>query len=147
MLISNALIIRLLTEKRRCRREWQLHRSPATKQRLSAATKNLKRALAEEEEIINTNFTQSLTYTKHTHFSLWKAAKHIKTPIERQNPLRKINTWARSSTDKELLFADPLSNEFQPNISTNGFVLPQSGLQSNMAFEGFQQVKKIYKLL
>ena len=121
-LISNTEIEHLLLDKRRLRREWQQNRSPAAKQRLSQACKKLKTALHLEEDRINTEYTKSLTNTKHTNFSLWKATKNIKPPVEGDKPLRNPNgSWARSDEEKALIFANHLSSVFQPNPASNEF--------------------------
>lgn len=134
--ITNTEIERLLLDKRKLRREWQTSRSPAAKQRLSIACRKLRNALHLEEDRRNTSYIERLTNTKHTNFSLWKATKNIKPPVEGQKPLRKHDgTWARSDMDIASIFANHLSGVFQPNPPNNDFVLSEPLQQSEYDFD------------
>ena len=127
MPISNSDIEKLVFEKRKLRRECQQTRSPAAKLRLSVASKKLRRALQIEEDRRDKSYIESLMNNKFTNFSLWRAAKSIKPPVEAQSPLRKADgTWARNAEEKANLFAHHLSTVFQPNPPTNDFVLGET---------------------
>ncbi|GBP06627.1 Probable RNA-directed DNA polymerase from transposon X-element [Eumeta japonica] len=60
--IFSADIQRLVSEKRRARREWQQHRSPQHKARLRECTTRL----------------ENLDVTPETNYSLWRAARNLK---------------------------------------------------------------------
>ncbi len=88
-----------------------------------------------EEDRRNTSYIEGLSNTKHTNFSLWKATKNIKPPVESQKPLRKFDgTWARSDMDTALIFANHLATVFQPNPPTNDFVITEPLEHSDYIF-------------
>ena len=93
--------------------------------RLSEASNKFANSLHQEEDQKATNFIESLSRSQNTKYSLWKATKTIKPPVESETPLRKLNgTWARCAEEKAILFASHLSEVFQPNSSTNECCLP-----------------------
>ncbi|XP_065356388.1 uncharacterized protein LOC135950789 [Calliphora vicina] len=142
--------VAILFGVKKCRRDWQHNRSLAAKQRLSIASKKLKRALQSEEDRRNRNYIESLTSTKHTNFSLWKASMNIKRLVEGQSPIRKSDgSWARSAKDKTVVFAEHLSNVFQPNPPSNNFVLGdlpvRIGTDSELINVSIEDVQTIIK--
>uniref|UniRef100_A0A034VFD2 Putative RNA-directed DNA polymerase from transposon X-element n=1 Tax=Bactrocera dorsalis TaxID=27457 RepID=A0A034VFD2_BACDO len=121
---TNREIEILVLQKRRLRREWQVHRSPASKQLLKAATHALTRALRSEEQRAQYQYIQKLSPTSTKH-PLWKAHQTLSAPIECEMPIRDNNgKWARSDAEKSATFAAHLKNVFQPNPETNDFTLP-----------------------
>lgn len=143
--VSNAEIESLLAIKRRLRREWQNSRSPAAKQRLSEATRMLRKALHLEEDRINRNYIENLSHKSTAHSSIWKAIK-INTPVEGEHPLRKRNgDWARSDLEKAEAFATHLSEVFEPNPADVSLTLPSSPMPpilGNIVFNA-QEVEAI----
>ncbi|XP_017470135.1 PREDICTED: inhibitory POU protein-like [Rhagoletis zephyria] len=122
--LTNRKIEMLVLEKRRLRRIWQTHRSPASKQLLKAATHALTRALKNEEQYAQYRYIQKLSPTSTKH-SLWKAHHKLNAPIETEMPVRDHNgKWARSDAEKANTFASHLKNVFRPNPATNNFQLP-----------------------
>lgn len=123
--ISNSQIEELVNTKRRLRREWQSHRSPAAKSRLNLATKKLREALRNIETCNLDSYLENLSPNCSKQNSLWKATKSFKPPIDGDSPLRLPNgNWARSDQEKAELFAKHLSSVFEPNPSTNDFRIP-----------------------
>lgn len=109
-------IDKLIATKRQARREWQRHRSPLAKHKLTQASKNLKNALSEDKNRSVQNYLESIGPSKENNYSLWKAVNKFKTPITNVPPLRRPNgSWARSDVEKALLFTDHLEKVFQPN--------------------------------
>ena len=97
-----------------------------SKKKLSDASNKLKYALRLEEERKNNHYVESLTNSKHTNYSLWKATKTIKPPVETEKPIRNCNgSWARNPEEKAIVFANHLKTVFQPNPAKNDFVLPR----------------------
>lgn len=61
---------------------------------------------------------QSLTATKTTNYSLWKATSELNQPTRTRPPLKQGDTWARTPQHRIDAFATHLSNVFQPNEGT-----------------------------
>jgi hypothetical protein len=50
------------------------------------------------------------------NYSLWKATKKLKLPIQRNPPIRKeVWHWARSQHEKAKSFAEHLEKVYKPN--------------------------------
>lgn len=121
----SADIERLVCEKRRARREWQQHRSPQHKTKLNECTKRLRELLASEKTSSLKNYLESLDVTPDSKYSLWRAARNLKKPVEFKPPLRsQRGNWARSDSEKGNLFSDHLKTVFTPNSITDVFDLP-----------------------
>ncbi len=116
---TSATIQKLITEKRKIRRQWQVSRSPLLKTKLNKAIKELKNALSEERNENLSNYLCELSATEATDYSLWKATKKLKRPVIMCPPIRnKAGTWARSDQEKCDVFADHLEKVFQPHENT-----------------------------
>lgn len=123
--IYSADVDKLLSDKRRIRREWQAHRSPQLKQRLKECTKQLRELLEERRTASLNKYLQDIDATPHTDYSLWRATKNIKRPTIRQPPLRDPSgDWAKSDIEKANLFSNHLLKVFTPNISSDIVELP-----------------------
>ena len=60
-------------------------------------------------------YLTNLSNTNTSDYSLWKATKRLKRPINQQSPIRKLNgNWARNDKEKAERFAEHLENIFQP---------------------------------
>lgn len=107
--------------KRRLRKKWQNHRTKINKRNYNRAASELKKLL---QRIRNQNVQEhleKLTPTEATDYSLWRATRKMKRPIQQIPPLRdNTGTWARSNNEKAKAFAEYLSNVFKPyNIEPN----------------------------
>ena len=109
-------IRKMVMEKRQARRKWQQSRDPADKTILNNKTQRLNREIKKiKEESINA-YLQNLTAEEDTNYSLWKATKKIKRPINTVPPIRKnMGPWARDNQQKAKIFAEHLANIFTPN--------------------------------
>ena len=96
---------RLLTEKRRVRREWQLHRSPQLKSKLRECQKRLNKLLEYQKTESLNQYLENLDATPYSNYSLWRPTKKLKRPVTSRSPLRNTNGgWARNDTEKRNLF-------------------------------------------
>lgn len=104
-----------ITEKRRLRRVWQYSRHPHDKGLLNNAAQNLKRMLYRLKNDSLQKHLEELSPTDTNDYSLWRATRNMKQPIKSIPPIRKANGgWARSNEEKAELFANHLSEVFQP---------------------------------
>lgn len=105
----------LVQEKRKARKKWQRSRAPQDKTILNRLCNELKALIKEVKNETIGKFLSTLTATKDTDYSLWKAAKGIKRP-KMQIPPIKTNDgkWARSAKEKADIFAAHLEETFQP---------------------------------
>ena len=72
-----------------------------------------------------TKFIENLSRDHKTNYSLWKATKTVKPPVESEKPLKTLcGSWARSAEEKATLFANQLSEVFKPNPPKNDFSPP-----------------------
>ncbi|GBP15457.1 Probable RNA-directed DNA polymerase from transposon X-element [Eumeta japonica] len=78
-------IQRLVSEKRRAR-GWQQHRSPQHKARLRECTTQLRNLLASEKTASFKEYLENLDATSETNYSLWRAARNLKRPVEFKPP-------------------------------------------------------------
>lgn len=131
---QSADIEQLLNEKRRARREWQLHRSPNQKIVLKECTKKLKKLLDSKKTASFEKYLEGLDATPQSSYSLWRATKNFKRPIVSKPPLRNINgDWARSDNEKGNLFVNHLTTVFTPNPPTEMSVIPPTVNRPSMA--------------
>lgn len=141
----------MIAEKRRARRRWQHSRSPQDKRLLNTLTQELKREIQFiKNESIN-SYLSNLTGQGNTDYSLWKASKKIKTPIQQVPPIRKLNRqWAKNNEEKAQAFADHLVNVFQPNVAAQedleieGNIMQENQELMNVSVE---EVRKEIKLM
>ncbi len=106
----------LVTEKRQARRKWHNTRDPADKTIFNRLSQRLKRLLSKIKNESVERYLQSLTGTKETEYSLWKATKRIKRPNIQNPPIKKENgDWARDNLSKAETFAEHLERTFHPN--------------------------------
>ncbi|KAH8391460.1 hypothetical protein KR215_010210, partial [Drosophila sulfurigaster] len=118
---TNLQIEQLVLEKRRLRREWQFHRSPSAKQSLRLASRELTKALQQEEAYVQSHYIEQLC-TSSTKNSLWRAHPTLSSPKETVMPIRNpTGGWERSDADRASTFANHLKNVFQQNPE---FTLP-----------------------
>ncbi|KAH9644980.1 hypothetical protein HF086_003310 [Spodoptera exigua] len=109
-------ILDKIREKRNLRKLWQQNRCPDTKKHLNHKIKELKDILDQHRNAGLQAYLEDLDATSATDYSLWKATKNLKRPVTTSPPLRKAdNCWARSDQEKAYVFAEHLSNVFQPH--------------------------------
>lgn len=121
---TNRDIEYLVNQKRRARRDWQAYRSPTTSLRLKIATRRLRVALKNDDDLQHEKYVEGLSPTISTNFSLFKPIRNLKMPVETKFPLRDKNgDWVTTDEGKAKLFAEHLSEVFRPNPCTNSFSL------------------------
>lgn len=115
----------LIKEKRKLRRLWQLHRSPALKTQLNQCQRILHNSLKDNKESSLKEYLQNLDPSERSDYSLWKATHKLKRPIGYEFPIRLTDgNWARSPSDKVKVFADHLENVFTPNCTNSDVEVP-----------------------
>lgn len=115
----------LLQLKRRLRKTYQQSRSPNDKLNLNRATKELKQAIAKDNQRYLEKYLRSLSPNKASDYSLWKATKKINKPTIVNPPLQLSNgDWVRKDQDKVNLFASYLAQVFTPNPPTSNYTCP-----------------------
>ena len=82
--------------------------------RLTEASNKLRKTLYEEEDLKETKYTQNLSRDHKTKYSLWKATKTVKPPVESEKRLRSpFGSWTSSAEENSTLFANHLSEVFK----------------------------------
>lgn len=105
-----------ILDKRRLRRTWLRFHSPITKRLLNKASQELKQLISEYKNQQFQAYTQNLSPTLSTDYSLWKAVRSIKHITISLPPIRTPqDTWARTNKEKALIFAHHLSTVFHPH--------------------------------
>ena len=93
--------------------------------RLTEASSKLRKTLHEEQDMRATKYIENLSRNHITNYSLWKATKTIKPPVQSEKPLRKpCRAWTRSADEKAILFTNHLSDVFKPNPPKSEFSPP-----------------------
>lgn len=111
-------IERIIKEKRKLRKQWQMTRSPHNKAKFNKAVKDLKKLLQDEKNTSLQDYLTNLSASEATDYNLWKVTKNFKRPQQTIPPVRNINgAWARSNEEKANAFAEHLKNVFQPFAS------------------------------
>lgn len=109
---------RRVAERRRLRRIWQNSRHPRDKALFNRASQNLKRFLHCLKNQQFQTFTENLSATEATDYSLWRVTKNMKQPKQYIPPILRLDgTWAKSDLEKSEAFAEYFSSVFQPNSS------------------------------
>ncbi|GBP10806.1 Probable RNA-directed DNA polymerase from transposon X-element [Eumeta japonica] len=80
--------IQRLVRKEKSKKEWQQHRSPQHKARLRECTTRLRNLLAFEKTASFQTYLENLDATPEINYSLWRAARKLKRPVEFKSPLR-----------------------------------------------------------
>ncbi|KAF9812277.1 hypothetical protein SFRURICE_012829, partial [Spodoptera frugiperda] len=97
--------------KRRIRKRWQTTRDPIAKKQLNHANRQLKRTLEKDRNDSFHNYLTSLDATASSDYSLWKATRRLKRPVNVSPPIRKSDgTWARTDQEKAGTFSEHLSH-------------------------------------
>lgn len=106
----------LISTKRKARKVWQRCRTPENKTILNTLCNKLKALIKEVKNESIGRHLSNLTANKDTEYSLWKAVKGLKKPINQVPPIKQDNgTWARSPHEKVNVFAEYLEETFQPS--------------------------------
>ena len=80
--LTNSYIEALVLAKRISRRCWQSSKSPSAKLRLTEPSNKLRKSLHEDEELRETKYIKNLSRDNKTKYSLWRATKTVKPPVE-----------------------------------------------------------------
>ncbi|CAG9783481.1 unnamed protein product [Diatraea saccharalis] len=109
-----------IQDKRRLRRVWHCSRLEVDKKALNKAIVELRELIKDAENKTITSYLESLTPTRSSDYSLWKATAQFNQPKRTRPPLKLQNcTWARTAQERVDAFANHLSNVFKPNEATN----------------------------
>lgn len=113
-------VIMKALERRKLRKEWHRTRYPSDKTKLNRASEELKKMISDYENLSFQNYLTRLTPNKDTNYSLWRATKNLKRPVNHIPPIKKRdNTWARSNYEKATAFAVHLRDVFTPLETRN----------------------------
>ncbi|CAB0036920.1 unnamed protein product [Trichogramma brassicae] len=108
-------ITKMILEKRKLRRIWQLTRTQSAKSALNHATRELTKSLDEYKNNCIQSYLKELSPGKSTDYSLWKATKKLKRPKQHSSPIvNQDGVWARSDDEKALEFAQYYAGVFKP---------------------------------
>jgi len=112
---SSKEVMYMVKKKRRLRQQWQRYRLVEDKRKLNKAIKQLKQLLCKIKNQSIQEYLSQLSATENTDYSLWKATRYLKQPLQHNPPIRKNDGyWARSNAEKAELFAEHLEKVFQP---------------------------------
>lgn len=104
-----------VAEKRILRKKWQQNRTATNKRKLNKATKELKKLLYTLRNQSVQGYLEELTPMETTDYSLWKATRKLKRPLQTVPPIRDATgKWARTDSEKASAFAEYLSEVFKP---------------------------------
>lgn len=106
----------LLSKKRKARKRWQATRHPDDRTAYNKLTAQLKKLLSDDRNQGITEYLQQLDAKPSTDYSLWKATRSLKRPINHLPPLLTAkNSWAYSDAEKAEVFKEHLQKVFRPN--------------------------------
>lgn len=111
----------MISNKRRLRRIWQNSRSPVDKANLNRAAQNLKRHLFIVKNQWFTEYSENLSPSASSDYSLWKATKHITNRPQSNLPpiLKQDGSWAKSNLEKSEVFGTHFESVFKPHNDDN----------------------------
>ena len=133
-------IRQLVAQRRRLRRKWLRTRNPLDKAAFNKMASNVKKALIEHNNKTFHRYLTSLSPSKDTEFSLWKATKQLGRPPNTNLPLKDDNgMWVRKNSKKAKLFSHNLEKQFKPNEI-------HSDLDPRVTFKGKGVIKPISPL-
>lgn len=138
----------LVTEKRSIRRQWQQTRDPTIKNKLNNLAQRIRREILKIKNRSICSYLESLTYTKDTEYSLWKATKYLKRPVMHVPPIKTSDgSFAKTREEKAESFAEYLELTFKPHQTTcnNQFVLPENSTTKLMQKIPLTNIKEIKK--
>ncbi|KOB77495.1 Uncharacterized protein OBRU01_03928 [Operophtera brumata] len=114
------LEIRSKIQEKILRRVWHCGRHNEDKKALSKAIVVLKELINNAKNSTLTLHLESLTATKSTNYSLWKATSNFNQPKRTRPPLRLADAkWARTAQQRVDAFANHLAEVFKPNDGTS----------------------------
>lgn len=117
----------LITKKRKLRKKWQQSRSPGDKNILNNATQHLRREI---QKLKNKNFNKylsELSYDNKTDYSLWKATKQFKRPVEQKCAVRNTEgNYAKSNIEKANMFAEYLETILNKDRDQNSQIMQET---------------------
>jgi hypothetical protein len=135
-------IKKLVTEKRKARRKWHQTRLPRDKANLNRLTKEAHERIQEHKNSEFQNYLKSLTPHKDTDYSLYKATKGIKHPIEQNPPLKKSDGgWASSDRDKADRFSEHLETVFSPHPPQGDEYFPPRSSEEGGEIKPFKPIE------
>lgn len=124
-----------IKERRKARRTWHLTRNPADKTAFNRISNNVNMLIKSFKQESFDNYLSGLGPEKDKDYSLWKATRKFKRPVDRVPPLRNAQgSWARQDKEKAELFAQHLATVFLPHdIQSNVNITPT--YQPNQEFK------------
>lgn len=112
-------ILNLIKTKRKLKRRWAYTRHPEDKTEVNIISNVVKKKLNDFRNKKFEEFITKLGVTKDDNYSLWKATKFLKRPVQLSLPIKKPDgSWANNSRDKADTLAEYFASVFQPNAST-----------------------------
>ena len=106
---------KLITVRRKARREWHRTRLPEDKNKFNNISNKLNRIIKNIDEKRFTNYVENMSADKDTNYSLWRVTKKYKRPIARISPIKNdTGDWMRKDEEKVEVFAKHLQNVFRP---------------------------------
>lgn len=138
-------ICNLIKLRRKARRTWHTTRQPADKNAFNRISNRLNRAIKSFNKAAFDRYLENLSLSANSNYSLWRATRRFKRPVERVSPLQDENgQWIRRSDEKVELFAKHLANTFQPhNSQTNVVFTPEDLPVQKISFIKPMEVAKM----
>jgi len=122
-------LTRLLRNRRKARKRWQLVRSPSAKRELNNLCNEVKFRLCETRNKEFSSYLSGLTPTADTDYSLWKATRNFRrAPIKPLPPLQIGSEWVRDDNVKVELYAQHLEKCFMPHEIASPSLPPSQNL-------------------
>lgn len=111
-----AEIMQLIKQHRQVRRKWFKTRNSYDKTAYNKLTKKVKSVLFQFKNDSFHLYLESLSPSKDSDYSLWKATRKIRRPLNSNPPLKAdLGEWVRDDYNKANLFASYMESVFQPN--------------------------------
>jgi hypothetical protein len=105
----------LIVERRRARRTWNQTRYPGDKTIFNRISNKLNRLIKDIKRESFEDRLANLSADADKDYSLWKATRRLKRPIQQVPPLKYNGRWLRRDEEKAELFAEHLESVFQPH--------------------------------
>lgn len=104
----------MIKERRKTRRIWHRTRNPSDKRTFNQVSNQVNQLIKEYKQISVDNYLRELGPEAHKDYSLWKATRRFKQPIDHVPPIKNAQgQWVRKNNEKAELFARHLATIFQ----------------------------------
>ena len=143
-----AEIRELIKERRKLRRIWHSSRHPNDKKKFNEVSNLVNRLIKEFKQSCIDEYLNGLGTGADKEYSLWKATRRFKRPMIQVPPIKNaLGQWVRKDEEKAELFAQHLSNVFQPheitsNINPTPAYLPEGMMKPITPYEAAQEIDK-----